>query len=467
MPGVTRHPASFLDSGFRRNDESGVFSCRFNKGVPASQSPQSPPRCLGHMVLAIGLRFCKIDFFSTYLMTLDQGCFMKLKGKPRLLLLVPLVLLVAVGALVWWGKHQRQSREQYYSGTIEAVQANLAFQASGCVAHVLVDEGQSLRAGQVLARLKKDAFLASYTQAEANLSQAQASLTALEAVLAFKQDALPLEVTRAEAAAERIGYQYRELSSGYRPQEVTKAQLAAAEAKSSLEKIRRDKDRADRLFQDSVIAVSEKDAQDLRYETAQIQYRQAVQNVTLAEEGFRKESVASARAQLSESEAALALARSNLKQLAVAEREVDAGRARVSAAAAALELARIQLSYCELKAPFDGILTSRNVEPGEVVTVGREVLSVADLSRVELKIFIDETEIGRVKPDQPVSVKIDTFPDKTYAGRVAYVSPESEFTPKIIQTHKERVKLVYLVKVTIDNPQFELKPGMPADAWLR
>lgn len=392
---------------------------------------------------------------------------MKLKGKPRFLLLVPIVLLLVVATLVWWGQRQRQSRQLYYSGTIEATQANLAFQAAGHVSQVLVDEGQPVRAGQVLARLEQDAFLANCRQAEANLAQAQADLTALEAGLALKQEALPMEVARAEAAVESMGYQYRELSGGYRPQEVAKARLAVAEAKSTLEKARRDKERADRLFQDNVIAASDKDTQDLRYQTALLQYRQAVQNLQIAEEGFRKESVGSARARLSESKAALALAQSNLKQIEVARREVAAGRARVSVAAAALELARIQLSYCELKAPFDGILTSRNVEPGEVVTVGREVLSVADLSHVELKIFVDETKIGRVKPDQPVSVKIDTFADKTYQGRVAYISPESEFTPKMIQTHKERVKLVYLVKVTIANPQLELKPGMPADAWLR
>jgi HlyD family secretion protein len=84
-----------------------------------------------------------------------------------------------------------------------------------------------------------------------------------------------------------------------------------------------------------------------------------------------------------------------------------------------------------------------------------------------LKVFVDETEIGKVKPGQAVDVKIDTFPDKTYVGRVSYISPEGEFTPKIIQTHKERVKLVYLVKITISNPNLELKTGMPADAWFK
>ena len=119
------------------------------------------------------------------------------------------------------------------------------------------------------------------------------------------------------------------------------------------------------------------------------------------------------------------------------------------------------------KAPYDGIITSRNIEPGEVVSPGQQALTLADLSRVYLKIFVGETDIGKVRPGQSVEIKIDTFPQKTFAGTVSYVSPEAEFTPKIIQTHKERVKLVYLVKVLVSNPNIELKPGMPADAWLR
>ena len=120
------------------------------------------------------------------------------------------------------------------------------------------------------------------------------------------------------------------------------------------------------------------------------------------------------------------------------------------------------MDYTQLKSPTVGILTNRNVEPGETVTTGREVLTISELARVDLKIFVDETEIGK-----KVDVKVDTFPGKSYTGYVSFVSPEGEFTPKIIQTKKERVKLVYLVKVSILNPKFELKEGMPADAWLR
>ncbi|MBN2332123.1 MAG: HlyD family efflux transporter periplasmic adaptor subunit [Deltaproteobacteria bacterium] len=392
---------------------------------------------------------------------------MKLQGRSRALLFIPLILLVVVAGLVIWGQHRRRSHEQYYSGTIEVIQANLAFQVPGRVAEVLVDEGQAVKSGQILARLEQKPFLVEVAQGEANLAQVQANLTALEAILALKQETLPWEVSRAEAAAQGVNFQYRELADGYRPQEVMKARLVVDEAQSTLEKVRKDTARADQLFAEKVISLSDKDAQDLRLQTALKQYGQAEQNLTMAEEGFRKESVSASRARLAESRAALELARSNLKQIEVAERQVVAGRAQVSVAAAALEAARIQLSYSELPASFAGILTSRNVEPGEVVTVGREVLSIADLSRVDLKIFVGEPEIGRVKPGQSVAVKIDTFPDKTYTGRVTYISPDSEFTPKIIQTHKERVKLVYLVKVSIDNQNFELKPGMPADAWLQ
>jgi len=164
--------------------------------------------------------------------------------------------------------------------------------------------------------------------------------------------------------------------------------------------------------------------------------------------------------------AALRQAKSNLQKITIAEQDVKAAVARVEAAKASLSLADTQLKYTQLRAPFGGIITSRDVEPGEVVTPGREVISIADLSEVDLKVFVGEEEIGKVKPGQKVKVKTDSFPDKTYEGRVSYISPEAEFTPKIIQTHKERVKLVYLVKVTLPNPDLELKSGMPADAWF-
>ncbi|RLB85962.1 MAG: hypothetical protein DRH15_02690, partial [Deltaproteobacteria bacterium] len=189
--------------------------------------------------------------------------------------------------------------------------------------------------------------------------------------------------------------------------------------------------------------------------------------LSLLEEGFRRESITAARAKLSAAQAALEQAKGNLKKIEITQRELEVAEAKLKEAEASEELARLYLEYTELRAPFNGIITSRDVEPGEVVNPAREVISMADLSTVDLKVFVGEPEIGYIKPGQKVKVKTDTFPNKTYKGQVSHISPEAEFTPKIIQTHKERVKLVYLVKVTIPNPDLELKPGLPADAWFR
>ena len=205
----------------------------------------------------------------------------------------------------------------------------------------------------------------------------------------------------------------------------------------------------------------------LKYETASKEFEKAKEALEMLQEGVREETIQTARARLAEGKAILKRAGSNLKKIDAAEKEVEAARARVQAAEAVLKLAEIRLGFTQLKASFKGIIASRNVEPGEVVSPGREVFSLTDLSSVDLKIFIDETEVGKVKPGQSTEVRVDTFPNKIFQGRISFISSEAEFTPKVIQTHKERVKLVYMVKVSIPNPNLELKSGMPADAWLR
>jgi len=378
-----------------------------------------------------------------------------------------LVLLSGVGAVVWWGQSSRRGAELYYSGTIEATSSNLAFQVGGRVQEILTDEGQSVDAGAVLAVLDRREYVALRDQARANLQRAGQNLLQLETVLEINRNVLPAEVDRAAAAVKALQAQSAEAESGYRVQEVERARLAADAARVTLENARKDKDRYDELFRKGVVAEKSRDSFKVQYEIALKEHQRAVEAYQMAREGFRREEVDTARSRLAEGQAALRLAQSNLKKIEAAEQDVEAARAQVAAAQAALDVAEIQLDHTRVRAPYGGIILSRNVEPGEVVTPSQEVLSIADLSTVDLKVFVAETEIGRIAPGQPVAVKIDTFPDKVYDGRVAYISPQAEFTPKIIQTHKERVKLVFLVKVSVPNPHFELKSGMPADAWFR
>ena len=150
----------------------------------------------------------------------------------------------------------------------------------------------------------------------------------------------------------------------------------------------------------------------------------------------------------------------------VAQRNVAVAQANVRAAADALRLTRITLGYTVLRAPFSGVILVRNAELGEAVQPGTPIVTLADLDHVWLRAYLNETDLGKAVWGQPAIVTTDTWPGKRYRGRISFISSEAEFTPKSVETHAERVTLVYRIKIDVENPQHELKPGMPADALI-
>jgi HlyD family secretion protein len=149
-----------------------------------------------------------------------------------------------------------------------------------------------------------------------------------------------------------------------------------------------------------------------------------------------------------------------------AERQIELAQASIQNAEEALKLAGIVLDYTTLTAPFDGVITVRQAELGEIMVPGTPVMTLADLDHIWLRAYINETDIGKIRLDQAATVKTDTYPGKSYKGRVSFISSAAEFTPKSVETHAERVTLVYRIKIDIDNPTHELVPGMPADAVI-
>lgn len=325
-----------------------------------------------------------------------------------------MLLFVSVGLFVYVGQKNQKSSELFYSGTIEATQARLSFQVPGRISIVNVEEGQTVKKGQIIAELDRAEFEARYEQASANLDRAQKAKQQLETALEISKKTLPAEVSRAEAGLKSARDSMTDAAKNYR--------------------------RFEELFHKEVVSEKERDALKLQHDVA--------------------------KSRVVESESLLRMARGNLERIDAARDDIATAAAQIDVAKASLDQAAVQLGYTSLKSPLDGVVTSRNIEPGETVNVGREVITISDLQRVDLKIFVEETIIGKMKPGQKVEVTVDTFPGKVYHGTVSFVSPEGEFTPKIIQTQKERVKLVYLVKVSIPNPDYDLKAGMPADARI-
>ena len=150
----------------------------------------------------------------------------------------------------------------------------------------------------------------------------------------------------------------------------------------------------------------------------------------------------------------------------VSERNVELAAANVTDAKSALDLAQIVLGYTVLRAPFDGVILVRQAELGESVVPGTPVVTLADLDHVWLRAYINEPDISKVRLGQRVTVTTDSYPGKSYHGRISFISSQAEFTPKSVETHAERVTLVYRIKIDLENATHELVPGLPADAHI-
>ncbi len=341
------------------------------------------------------------------------------------------------------------------SGNFEVTDAEVSFKIPGRVEQRFVEEGENVQAGQPIARLENKDILQEVALRKAEVAQAQAQLLELE------RGARPQEIAQAEAAVQRASAFLSELLAGSRPQEIKAAEAALSKAKAELERWRTDHERQLQLFQRGVISAREYEAVLAAYQTAKAQVQEAEEKFRLVKEGPRAEQIAQAKAALREARERWALVMEGPRK-----ETIEAARARLEQAKALLAASETRLDYTLVVSPIKGVVLSKNVEPGEYVAPGTPVVTVADLEHIWLRAYIDEPDLGRVKLGQKVRVRTDTYPGKIYEGKISFISSQAEFTPKNVQTEKERVKLVYRVKIDVANPQMELKPGMPGDAEI-
>ena len=377
-----------------------------------------------------------------------------MKNKKRLTILVPAILLVAVLAYFILGRSD-DGRVIRVSGNIEVTDAEVSFKIPGRVEARLVDEGETVKAGQTVARLDSVELTQEVAVRRADVQAVQAVLAELEA------GSRPEEIAQAEASAEQAKARLDERLAGSRPEELSAAEAVLRRAKAETERARLDAERYEGLYKKEIVSAQQYDLARTAYETTLARQREAEEQFKLVKEGPRREQIEQARAAWSQAQERFLLVKKGPRR-----ETIDQARARLQQAKEALAVAETRLGYATLASPLSGVVLSKNVEPGEFVAAGTPVVTVADLENVWLRAYINETDLGRVKVGQRVHVTADTYPGKRYEGRVSFIASQAEFTPKNVQTEKERVKLVYRVKVDIRNPNMELKPGMPADAEI-
>jgi HlyD family secretion protein len=316
-----------------------------------------------------------------------------------------LVLLVAGGWALWrFVLRPADASRLGASGTVEATDAQLGFQVAGRLLEVTPREGERVAAGQAVARLDS-------TEIEARQAQAVAAAVAARAQLA-------------------------ELEAGFRSEEIAQGRSGLAAAEDRVRDAERDLERVSTLFAGRAVSREALDKAQLALDLAKTQREQASQQERLLARGPRRE-------------------------------RVDYARAQVAAAEAAVSTFAATLANYRLTAPFAGVVSVRHREPGEIVAPGTAVLTLLDLEKRWVRIYVPENRLGAVRLGQRAAIRSDSFPGKTYQGEVSFIGSEAEFTPKNVQTTEERVRLVYAVKVrVVGDPGLELKPGLPADVEL-
>lgn len=350
---------------------------------------------------------------------------------------------------------RRESNTLRVSGNIEVTDAEVGFKIPGRVEKRLVDEGMMVKQGEVVAELDAADLREEVELRRAELAAAQAALAELEA------GSRPQEIAAAKASLDKAEAALLELERGNRPQEIAVGEAALRAATADAQRLETEMARAERLAKRDAMSQEDYDRARTAYSVAAQKAREAAERLDLLREGARQEQIAQARAARDQLKAQYELIKIGPRQ-----EQIEQGRARVEQAKAALRLAETRLGYATLVAPLTGVVLSKNVEPGEYVSPGTPVITVGDLVNVWLRAYVNETDLGRVKVGQKATVTTDTYPGKKYEGRISFISSEAEFTPKSVQTETERVKLVYRIKIDIQNPRMELKPGMPADATV-
>lgn len=289
------------------------------------------------------------------------------------------------------------------TGTIETTTVIVSFKVPGRLKERLVDEGQQVKAGQIVARLEDVELKDERAVRSADQQAAQAALA--------------------------------DLKAGSRQEEIAATAATLARLKAEAERSAQDAMRAEALFKKEVIPRKELDGARAARDAAAAAVREGEQRLQLSKAGPRPDAV-------------------------------RAAQARLEGATASRSLADTRLSQAVLAAPLSGTVLAKHAEPGEMLAPGSPVMTIARLDEVWVRAYLPETQLGRVTLGQQVKVVSDTWKGRSYLGTVSFIASEAEFTPRNVQTEAERVKLVYRIKITIKNPQQELKPGMPVDAVL-
>ena len=383
------------------------------------------------------------------------------------ILILGMVLAVAVAAVyAFRGAGRTPDNRIVVSGNIELTQVDIAFKTAGRLIERTVDEGDAVKKGQLIARLDREQLVAQRAREQAGLELAQSQMAQAATALEWQRATVTSDLEQRNADVRSNEARLEELRTGSRPEEKQEARAAVEAAQAEFDRAAKDWERAQTLYKNDDISTSQYDQFRSRWANADAALKQARQREALVLAGPRTEQIQAAQGQVERARAAVGVAEANRLETKRRAQEITSRRADMERSKAALALIDTQLADTEAVSPVDGVVLVKAADVGEVLAPGTTVVTIGDIDHPWLRGYVNETDLGKVKLGAKVKITTDSYPGKVYDGRVTFIASEAEFTPKQIQTKQERVKLVYRVKIELENPRHELKSNMPADAEI-
>lgn len=366
-------------------------------------------------------------------------------------LLIALVV-VALGGLVAYSKFRPPPNS--VSGFLEADEIRVGSRVGGRVKEVRVEEGEAVSAGQLLVELEPYDLLEREKEAVATLAQREADYLRMKS--GFRAE----EIAQAEAKSNQAKAYYDKLKAGPRKQEIEAARGRLQVAQAELLLARQNFTRRTQLYEKNSIPKEEFDAANEQLESAQAQSLVRQQELGLLEEGTREEEIREAEGQVAEAKAAWELARNGYRS-----EDIDQAKAARDAAQAAVDVVREQTKELRIVSPVNGFIEALDLQPGDLVSAGAPVLSVLDKEDLWVRCYVPQNR-SAIEVGDKLWVTVDGLGGERFLGVVVFVARQAEFTPSNVQTPEERSKLVFRIKVELNEKVGRLRPGMTADVSL-
>jgi HlyD family secretion protein len=360
----------------------------------------------------------------------------------RKLVIVVILIAVIVGGTVVYGTWLKRDNALQGSGTVEARDIRVGSKVGGRIDKILVREGDTVQPGQVLITFDDKELLASLNQSRAAEEKARRGYR-------------PEEIAEARAAAEQAKADYEMKKNGYRKEDISAAQSDLDRATADETRARLDAQRYDALAQKDLVSKQQRDTADATWKMALAQQDNFKHKLDELKRGYRPEEIASAEAHYQEALATL--------------RKYESGNRRedIDLAKAAFSFDEARFREREVVAPSAATVEVLDVRPGDLIAPNTPVATLLERDQIYVRIYIPETEIGKVQLGQKAEVRVDSFPKTVFEGVVEQINQQAEFLPRNVQTREERVHQVFGVKIRINEAAGRVLAGMAADVKLK